>query len=318
MWTQRHSATGTVSSAAAADPLRAVLQPGLLARLDRLRIGLHPETGVRPGGTPVRRGVQDSGVEIARHKPYVAGDDLRHLDWSAYGRLDELLVKKFRAERESPLTVFLDTSASMAVPLGDGKFNFSRGLATAFAYVALRHYDPVRIVALTGGASAYRATPLLGHPHRLADLSEFLGVLTPAGAVRLDLSLAAALRTYRLSGAAVVISDFLAPSETWLRAIDLLNGCGCKVGAVRVLGPEERSGEQLPAVARLIDSETRRERLVALTPRHRSLYREGVAKHLDELRTACQSRGSLFAVADPAGGIENALFRELPVAGLLR
>ncbi len=53
-------------------------------------------------------------MEFAQHKEYSPGDELRHVDWKAYGKLDRYYVKQF--EQESQLTVYLvlDASASMA------------------------------------------------------------------------------------------------------------------------------------------------------------------------------------------------------------
>src|SRR5436309_2773016 len=104
----------SVADASAA--LSAVLTPSFLRKLDRLHLTVRRSLSTRPGNTPMPRGSQGSGIELENYKEYGAGDDLRHLDWNAYGRLDQLLIKTFRAEREAPLHIFVDTSASMTVP----------------------------------------------------------------------------------------------------------------------------------------------------------------------------------------------------------
>ena len=50
-----------------------------------------------------------SSVEFAEHKEYAPGDDLRHIDWRAYGRIDKYYVKRFK-KRPS----FAATSCSMS------------------------------------------------------------------------------------------------------------------------------------------------------------------------------------------------------------
>src|SRR5262245_12492213 len=116
------------SSASAADPagatasaLAAVLTPDFLRKLDRLHLTVRRSLSTRPGNTPMPRGAQGSGIELESYKTYDPGDDLRHLDWNAYGRLDQLLIKTFRAEREAPLHIFVDSSASMGMPETDNK-----------------------------------------------------------------------------------------------------------------------------------------------------------------------------------------------------
>src|SRR3954454_24804116 len=54
-----------------------------------------------------------SGVEFADHRNYSAGDDLRYLDWSVYGRLDKLLLRLFEEEEDLHIYLLLDASASM-------------------------------------------------------------------------------------------------------------------------------------------------------------------------------------------------------------
>src|SRR6266436_8600812 len=119
------SAIETPRDVAAA--LAAVLTPAFLRKLDRLHLAVRRSLSTRPGNTPMPRGAQGSGIELESYKPYGPGDDLRHLDWNAYGRLDQLLIKTFRAEREAPLHLFVDLSASMAAPLTDNKVGFAFG-----------------------------------------------------------------------------------------------------------------------------------------------------------------------------------------------
>src|SRR5437870_10844619 len=111
-----------VASTDTAALLASVLSAPFLRKLERLHLSVRRSLSTRPGNTPMPRGAQGSGIEIESYKSYDPGDDLRHLDWNAYGRLDQLLIKTFRAEREAPLHVFVDTSASMAAPGGDNKF----------------------------------------------------------------------------------------------------------------------------------------------------------------------------------------------------
>src|SRR3954463_16259934 len=69
--------------------------------------------GVAGGAMGPRAG---SSLEFKDHRPYEPGDDLRHIDWSAYARSDQLSVKLFREEVTPHLDVVLDGSRSMALP----------------------------------------------------------------------------------------------------------------------------------------------------------------------------------------------------------
>src|SRR6478736_6696124 len=148
------ASTVDVRAADVPTALRLASAPAVLRTLDRLRFGGQHSVGQNPGSTPISRVTQPSGHEIAAHKPYSPGDDLRHVDWNALARLDQRVVKTFRAEREAPLHLLLDASASMNAPDADGKLAFAVALGASLAYIALRHGNPVRLAVLGGDDGA--------------------------------------------------------------------------------------------------------------------------------------------------------------------
>lgn len=300
-----------------ASALRTVSAPEVLRKLDRLRLADQHSVTHRPGNTPVARATQTSGLELANHKLYSPGDDLRHLDWNAYGRLDQRLIKTFRAEREAPVHLLIDASASMAVPSADGKLAFAAGLAAGLAYVAMRQNNPVRAVILADGAAS-RLSPLLRHVQRLPDLLRFLGGLEAHGSTRLGDGIEAYLRSTPLPGTAVLLSDFLVEPGIYQTALDRLRGRGYHVLALRVIGPLERDPSTLPRQIRLHDAESGAERLVDLTAAHRARYTRAVDDHLAQLRHWCAARAIGCAVARTGAGLETCLLSDLPRAGLLQ
>lgn len=140
---------------------------------------LHPQTLARLGTFELRakmivEGVMSGlhrspyhgfSVEFAQHRPYVAGDDIRHLDWKVYGRTDKLYLKQYEQETSLDLVLLVDASGSMNFGTrsfaeasgagrkasGDGrenwtKFDHATATAAAFAYMALRQGDRVGMV----------------------------------------------------------------------------------------------------------------------------------------------------------------------------
>src|SRR5256885_2115303 len=127
--------------------------PQLFSRLDRMRLRFGRAHGARAGETMVHGIAQESGIEIESFKSYAAGDDIRYVDWNAVGRLDQLLTRRFVAEREIPVHLLLDASASMGTPVDDRKLPFAVRLAAALAYVALNTNDPVLVAAMRTGTA---------------------------------------------------------------------------------------------------------------------------------------------------------------------
>ncbi len=320
MW---HSNSGTEpvappSAASAASALATVLAPAFLRKLDRLHLTVRRSLSTRPGSTPMPRGAQGSGIELENYKAYGAGDDLRHLDWNAYGRLDQLLIKTFRAEREAPLHLFVDTSASMAAPESDHKFVFSLCLATSLAYISLRRNDPVRVLALGDvWPRGHLGSPVFRHRDVLLRLRDFLVELRPHGGTALGTGIAEALREQRSPGVAVVLSDFLTEPQRYEAALRELVTRRYTVAALRIIGPGERDPATLFRRGRLVDIETGRQRLITLTPDNLGRYRQALALHLEQLQDFCRHCEIAYATIDTAAGLDDALFRALPALGLL-
>lgn len=297
----------------------AVLTPQFLAKLDRLRLAVRRALGTRPGQTPMPHGSQGSGIELESYRTYAPGDDLRHLDWNAYGRLDQLLIKAFRAEREAPLQIFIDSSASMGFPATDNKLGVAAALAVSLGYMSVSNHDPVRAVSLSGALPrGHGASPLCRHRQTMPRLVDFVAGLTPAGDAALARGLSYALQTQRAAGVAVVLSDFLMPASEYEAALGELLARGHTVSAVRLLGPGEREPESIFRRGRIVDAETGAERFVTLSPANVERYRRALAEHLATLRRFCSRAGVAFAVTDTAADLEQSLFQQLPAAGMVR
>jgi uncharacterized protein (DUF58 family) len=105
---------------------------------------------------------QGMAVEFAQHRQYVAGDDLKHLDWKVFGRSDKLYVKQYQQETNLDVILMIDASASMAygslaVKKDWGgtrasaaknvwtKFDHATATAVAVAYLCLQQQDRVGV-----------------------------------------------------------------------------------------------------------------------------------------------------------------------------
>ena len=79
-------------------------------------------------------------VEFSDFREYVLGDDIRRIDWNAYGRSDKLYIKQFMEEKEGIFQIFVDTSRSMSfgeIP----KAKMALQTAGALSYIILNNLD---------------------------------------------------------------------------------------------------------------------------------------------------------------------------------
>src|ERR687894_704703 len=89
-----------------------LLDPEFLRKLEQLElVSRKIFVGRMKGERKSKR--RGSSVEFADHRNYSVGDDLRHIDWNVYGRLDRLFLKLFLEEEDLHVYTLLDTSLSM-------------------------------------------------------------------------------------------------------------------------------------------------------------------------------------------------------------
>lgn len=304
------------SAAITEDPF----DPRLFSVIDRMRLRITRAYGARAGGTPVRGLTQESGIEIESFKTYAPGDDIRYVDWNAVGRLDQLLTRRFVAEREIPVHLLIDASASMATPAADRKFAFAVRLVAALAYIALNNNDPVRVAALRHGPAGPEVveSPMLHHRGRFLRLKPVLADLAAWGRTALLEGVTQYLERHRERGVALVVSDLLVPAEVYEPALSRLLAHRLQVHAIQVVGEEERDLDRTGGRLRLRDVETGAMRQIVLSAAERRRYAAAFAERIEKIRAFCHRVGITHAVVCPRDGVERCLTHILSASGLLR
>lgn len=88
-------------------------------------------------------------IEFAEHREYVAGDDLRYVDWKVFGKTDKFYLKQFEEETNLICYLLLDTSESMRYRGPDAplsKLDYAKCGVAALAYLVLQQQDSVGLV----------------------------------------------------------------------------------------------------------------------------------------------------------------------------
>jgi uncharacterized protein (DUF58 family) len=308
-----------------------LLTPDLLHRLEQFQ--LLAQRRARSSVKGERRSrARGQSVEFADYRNYVAGDDLRYLDWNLYGRLDRLFLKLYEEERELPVRIFLDASESMTfgTPV---KFEFARQLAAAIGYIALCGFDRVSVQvfpeiqgAKNGLARAGEATPpplptrkeelaaraaLRSVRGRKSSLQFFqnLATLTAGGTAQFNEALRRGAIEARRTGLAVVLSDFLDPAG-YEAGLGALVGRGFQVDAVQILAPEELAPTAYGDL-KLVDAESGATQEVSFGRFRLAAYQKTVQSFVQRLREHCSARGISFFMAPSDASLEDLLLRRL-------
>src|SRR5271170_2915175 len=126
-----------------------LLDPQFLVKLEQLElISRKIFLGLMKGERKSKR--KGQSVEFADYKNYVIGDDLRHLDWNLYARLDRLFIRLFQEEEDLHFHVLIDNSLSMDFGTPT-KLHYARQVAAALAFVGLVNMDRVAIDVFNDG-----------------------------------------------------------------------------------------------------------------------------------------------------------------------
>jgi uncharacterized protein (DUF58 family) len=177
-------------------------------------------------------------VEFADHRAYMPGDDLRSVDWKAFARSDHLLIRRYREERDLPLVLVLDTSASMAY--GEPSKHAWTSLAAAtLALLAIDQGDRVRLVS--GAANIDRLTQEYSGAPGANALMSVLGALAWTGRSDLPALLRALLSRLHRRALVVVVSDLLCDAESLSKPVGSLSARGHDVAVIQVLDATECS-----------------------------------------------------------------------------
>ncbi|HVC97606.1 MAG TPA: DUF58 domain-containing protein [Pirellulales bacterium] len=190
---------------------RAFLDPRALARLAAVPLfARQPMQGTVSGRhqSPHR----GSSVEFAEYRKYVPGDDLRRLDWRAYGRTDRFYVKEFEADTNLRCCLVLDTSGSMDFgSAGTSKLDYARRIAGSLGYLALQQGDAVGLTCVAEGI--VRNIPPRRNPAHLSAVFDVLQAARPRGVTQLPAALHELAETLRPRALVVVVSDLFVEPE---------------------------------------------------------------------------------------------------------
>ena len=280
-------------------------------------------------------------VEFEDYRQYVPGDDLRHIDWNVFARLDKFFIKVFQEEQDLALHVVLDASASMDAGKPN-KLLFAQKVAMALAYLGLVNNNRVCVWVL--GRSAVRRTPALRGRNSVQRVARFLLDETfPDGgggggeSGTAGLSFAAAMRTLATSrtgrGVMVVLSDLLV-AEGFEEGLGMLAGGATGTGApgwdvtlMQVLAPGELDpmserdgggGRVVIGDLRLTDAETGRIAEVTVTSDLVKRYLAKLEAYQTRLHAFATARGMQHLVVRSDADVAGLMMDELRRRGVLR
>jgi uncharacterized protein (DUF58 family) len=248
-----------------------------------------------------RSNLLGTGSELAMMRPYVAGDDVRRIDWNATARTGEPYVRVDLAERVLVTWLVLDASVSMQFGTADRrKADVAEGVAVAIGHLATRRGNRLGVVAF-GGEDSIAIPPRQGRVG-LVGLLAALRSEPPAdgpGATTLATALARTAALARQRSLVVVVSDFRGPND-WRKPLLALAGHH-DVIAVEVRDPREQELTDV-GLLYLVDPETGRQlRVDTRSKRLRERFAVAAAAERGQLARSLSSVGVRHIVLTTSG-----------------
>lgn len=214
----------------------------LIARttVEGLRQGLH------------RSPFHGYSAEFSQYRHYRPGDDLKYVDWKAFGRTDRLYTRQFRETTNLSAVFVIDVSRSMAYPVpaagpdearpahaavrgSTTKFGLARAALAALAALVIDQGDTAGLLAV-GEATTF--VPARSGRHHLHLLLATLARLEPEAAAPVSAALTRIPSLMRHRGLIVLLSD-LYDDEATLAEVRRLSRIGHEVIVLHVLARQE-------------------------------------------------------------------------------
>jgi uncharacterized protein (DUF58 family) len=213
------------------------LDPTALARFGRLElIARLVVEGVMAGlhKSPFK----GFSVEFAEHRQYGPGDEIRHIDWRAFGKSDRYYVKEYEEETNLKAYLVVDSSGSMGYAgRTASKFEHARRLAAALAYLAISQRDAVGLVTFDDAVRAM--IPPRSAPGHFSTVCKVLEETRPGGETPLSGILHALAERIRRRGLVIVLSDGFDRLDDLTSALRHLRHRHHEVLFFHTLAPEE-------------------------------------------------------------------------------
>jgi uncharacterized protein (DUF58 family) len=244
-------------------------------------------------------------VEFSEYRPYVRGDDPRHIDWKLAGRSERYYVKKYEDETNLRCQLVVDLSGSMTYGSGPmTKAEYAATLAATLALFLMQQGDAVGVTTFAQGLAEHvpaRNRP--GHLRRL--MLELERSVTPVGTA-LDLSVGQLADLLRKKGLVVLMSDLLAPIERLEQQLAWLGAMGQEVILFHLMDRAEIDFT-FDEAALFEDVESGVERFVS-PALARQGYLERLTAHCAAVRSACERAGVDYHWCPTDVALEVALF----------
>lgn len=281
--------------------------PKVLAKLKNLYLRARVVVdGVMVGIHPSR--AKGLSSEFEEHREYSPGDDVRHIDWKAYGKFDRYSIKEYRETTNLKAYILLDASSSMSYASdGWSKFEYGSTLTASLAYLMLKQQDAVGLITFSNRIE--KMVPPMATPgHLFAILKELEDGITrgktSSGSVLQELA-----GSLKRRGFIILISDLLDKPEEVMRGLKQLRSKGNDVMVFHLLDRDEL---EFPFEQPTLFMDLEEDMKLLTNPQEvRPSYLKSMNSLIEGYRQSCASYLIDYSLFNTSTGLDRALVRYL-------
>jgi len=283
-------------------------QPEVLSKISRLELrARHVVEGFVSGMH--KSPYKGFSVEFANHRPYVPGDDIRHIDWRVYAKADRFFIKEYEEETNMRVHLLLDASASMSYPEHPGtgrmtKWDYAATVAASLAHLLVHQQDAVGLTLFD--SEIRRQLPVSTNRAALVDLVSAIEANPPQRKTDVKILFPHLAGKLPRRGMVVILSDLLTDPEDIIQGLQRFRYGRHDVLVLHVLDHDEL---QFPFVDRTLFEGMEDVNLEILTDPQslRNSYLAALEAFVRRIRGVCLDQRIDYALLSTADGVDVAL-----------
>jgi uncharacterized protein (DUF58 family) len=244
-------------------------------------------------------------VEFAEHRPYMPGDEIRHVDWKVVARTDRYTIKQYEEETNLKSYIIMDTSRSMAYasPGRITKLEYASYLAASLAYMMVKQSDAVGLALFDETVTTF--LPPRASRAYLQQIHATLQQARPSARTEAGRSMHLVAERIKRRGLVIVLSDLMDEPDAILAALKHFRHKKNEVIVMHILDPLERTfafGDD----AQFRDMETD-ERMTTQPWHIRRAYAEAMQAFTERYKRECREHHIDYVLLDTATPFDKAL-----------
>ena len=266
----------------------------LVARqvVEGVRLGMHrsPQRGI--------------STDFTAYRPYVPGDEIRHIDWKAYARVNRYYIKLFEVETNFIANLLIDCSSSMTFASGKiSKLEYAKYMAASLAYLIVDQHDSVGLGIFDDELRDYVAPK--SSTSVLVNMSNQLEKVESRPKTNVTAIMHEFANRMARRGFVILFSDLFDASDDFIEGINHLRFRGHNVIVFHLLDPHEITFP-LKGMWKFVGLEGEGE-MITQPARVRQNYLKELQAFTDKYKAACHKAGADYVLVNTADPIEQVL-----------